>query len=221
MSSHAPRKQPKQARSAVTQDIILQAAAHILETDGMADFNTNRIAEIAGVSIGSLYQYFPSKQAILAELIRRNKAQFLAELAQSTTNAGTKKFDDTLETLIDAVVRFQFDRPKLARHLKYLEATLPLDEEARQKDQRISQLVGNVLRTTQNAKLSAQQIAILTQDIIAIVRGIVDAAAITKEGDKAALKARVMNAVIGYLDRSEELPRHNGHQKLSQGLGKY
>lgn len=68
----SPVREPKQARARATCDAILEAAAHIVEANGEADaaFNTNRISEVAGVSIGTLYQYFPDKQAILIALAR-------------------------------------------------------------------------------------------------------------------------------------------------------
>jgi AcrR family transcriptional regulator len=62
------RKQPQQARSAGLVAAILEAAAHILAREGAARFTTARVAEKAGVSIGSLYQYFPNKAAILFRL---------------------------------------------------------------------------------------------------------------------------------------------------------
>lgn len=69
-TSKNPRKSPSQPRSRATYLAILEATAHILEAEGLDAANTNRIADRAGVSIGSLYQYFPGKTAIFAELIR-------------------------------------------------------------------------------------------------------------------------------------------------------
>ena len=65
------RKAPGQARSKETVDVILEASARILESEGLRGFNTNSIAAKAGVSVGSLYQYFPNKDAILLALIER------------------------------------------------------------------------------------------------------------------------------------------------------
>jgi AcrR family transcriptional regulator len=58
------RKQLKQARSQTTNDAVLQAAAHILEQRGWRGLTTNAVAQAAGVSLGSLYQYFPNKLAL-------------------------------------------------------------------------------------------------------------------------------------------------------------
>lgn len=81
------RKTPRQARASTTVEVVLQAAAHILERQGLAGFTTNAIAAKAGVSIGSLYQYFPSKEAILArltsDLLARDRALFAERLAQT------------------------------------------------------------------------------------------------------------------------------------------
>jgi AcrR family transcriptional regulator len=68
-----PRKRPRQRRSEATVDAILEAAARILESDGLDALTTNAVADRAGVSVGSLYQYFPGKTALLAELIRRER----------------------------------------------------------------------------------------------------------------------------------------------------
>ena len=64
----APRREPKQARSRVLVGAIVEAGRRILESDGPDALTTNRIAERAGISIGSLYRYFPNKQAIVAAI---------------------------------------------------------------------------------------------------------------------------------------------------------
>ena len=77
MTSERPgnqRRSPRQARSRATWEAIVEAAAQILECDGAAAFNTAAVAERAGVSIGTLYQYFPDKKAILAAAAKRELA---------------------------------------------------------------------------------------------------------------------------------------------------
>jgi AcrR family transcriptional regulator len=65
------RRTPKQARAQDTVEIIFEATAQILRREGRAALNTNHIAECAGISVGTLYQYFPDKEAILVEIARR------------------------------------------------------------------------------------------------------------------------------------------------------
>jgi AcrR family transcriptional regulator len=77
-----PRKLPQQSRSRFTVDAILEATAHILVEEGYDKASTNRIAERAGVSIGSLYQYFPNKEALMAALMQQHSSE-IAELVES------------------------------------------------------------------------------------------------------------------------------------------
>tara|TARA_B100001173_G_scaffold80637_1_gene68926 strand:+ start:119 stop:703 length:585 start_codon:yes stop_codon:yes gene_type:complete len=70
MNTEYLRKKPKQMRSKLMFDSILEASTRVLEEVSFEKFTTNRVAEAAGISIGSLYQYFPNKQSILIELER-------------------------------------------------------------------------------------------------------------------------------------------------------
>jgi AcrR family transcriptional regulator len=81
-----PRKVASQERSRSTVDALLEATARILIKEGYDRTSTNRIAEVAGVSIGSLYQYFPSKEALVAAVIDRHTQ----EISEVTRNALVK-----------------------------------------------------------------------------------------------------------------------------------
>src|SRR5437773_55844 len=71
----APRREPRQKRARQTVEIVLDAVVEVLKRDGVSAVTTNRIAEVAGVSIGSVYQYFPDKQAIFMALHARHVDQ--------------------------------------------------------------------------------------------------------------------------------------------------
>ena len=78
-SRHTPRKLPRQARSQHLVDALIEAAARVLGERGLEATTTNEIARVAGVSVGSLYQYFPSKEAMLAAALDR---KFVGGLAR-------------------------------------------------------------------------------------------------------------------------------------------
>lgn len=80
-SSTRPRKSARQTRAQVTVDAILEAAARLFADGGLERVTTTRIADLAGVSVGSLYQYFPTKQAILGELIDRHAERTIVRLS--------------------------------------------------------------------------------------------------------------------------------------------
>jgi len=72
-----PRKSPRQTRSQATVEALLEAGARVLREDGYEKASVNRMAEVAGVSIGSLYQYFPSKEALVASIVKRHSERML------------------------------------------------------------------------------------------------------------------------------------------------
>lgn len=78
-----PTKLPRQRRAWVTFDSILDATARLLQTSGYDGLTTNHIADRAGVAIGSLYEYFPDKETIIAELTRRTLREMMSEVESS------------------------------------------------------------------------------------------------------------------------------------------
>jgi AcrR family transcriptional regulator len=83
--STSPRRRPRQARAQATVEAIVKATAHVLVAEGYDRASTNRIAHAAGVSIGSLYQYFPSKEALVAALVESHVERMCAALTQTLT----------------------------------------------------------------------------------------------------------------------------------------
>jgi AcrR family transcriptional regulator len=98
------RKQPQQARSAELVAAILQAAVQVLAKHGAARFTTARVAEKAGVSIGSLYQYFPNKAAILFRL-QSDEWHQTHELLRAILEDARKAPPQRLRELVHAFVR--------------------------------------------------------------------------------------------------------------------
>ena len=107
------RKSPRQARSRATVDAILSAAARVLTREGYAAFTTNRVAEVAGVSVGSLYQYFPSKEALIAALSQRHLDAIAATLRDVPAAMAGRPLPDVIHALIAANVAAHMIDPKL------------------------------------------------------------------------------------------------------------
>jgi AcrR family transcriptional regulator len=112
--SKSQRRRPRQARARASFDAIVEAAAQILERDGVEALNTNDIAERAGVSIGTLYQYFPDKQAILSAVARRELAEAPALAARQ--RALVQALIDMIERLGGLAVRPS--RPAAPRRIR-------------------------------------------------------------------------------------------------------
>jgi AcrR family transcriptional regulator len=116
-----PRKMPTQARAQETVDAILAATKKVLVRDGYEAASTNRVAEVAGVSIGSLYQYFPSKASLVSALIERHLARMFEVLKDTAQGGGTSSVEEATRTVIRAV--FAAHRVNPALHRVLLEQT--------------------------------------------------------------------------------------------------
>lgn len=99
-----PRRAARQERSHATVDAILEAATRLFAEGGLDQVNTNHIAELAGVSIGSLYQYFPSKEAILGELIDRHSEQTIATLAAKLGEFDARPIPAVLREIVEILL---------------------------------------------------------------------------------------------------------------------
>lgn len=109
------RKEPRQARSRATVEAIVQAGARILSDEGWAGFTTNRIAELAGVSVGSLYQYFPDKLSLVDAIRHRHLDDSMAVMRRVRADGLAPA--EFAARLVDAVVAAHSVYPGLHRVL--------------------------------------------------------------------------------------------------------
>lgn len=109
----APRKQAVQPRAKATVDVILEATARLLVREGYDRTSTNKVAVAAGVSIGSLYQYFPSKEALVAALMDRHTDEMMALVRGKTAEVWASPVPVVVETLVRAMIEAHAVDPKL------------------------------------------------------------------------------------------------------------
>jgi AcrR family transcriptional regulator len=173
-----PRKTPLDPRKAPSQ-------SRARERDGTVGYNTNAVAERAGVSIGSLYQYFPNKDALTAALVDRETQLLIDDIGMAASHTDPSV---RVRAMVRAAIAHQTRRPALARALDIEERRLPLHE----RDQRVIDAVRQALPDDGTA-------GVTVDDLLAIVRAVVDAASQRGDTDAQALETRVMKAVSGYL----------------------
>jgi AcrR family transcriptional regulator len=193
MTDLSPRKTPRQQRSAATVAAILEAAAHILETHGFDRYTTNAVAARAGVSIGSVYQYFPNRDSVTRALIERRSEALLTAILQIDPAA---KARDGLRHIVRIAVAQQLRQPVLARILDMEEARMPPSDVMRRQGQRAAQVIRTYL---EQAGIADLHMATVVGDVMAITLGMVDAAGRRGETDEEALITRILRAVNGYL----------------------
>ena len=193
-----PRKTPLQSRSRATVDAVLSAAAHILESQGVGAMNTNAVAERAGVSIGSLYQYFASKDAILVALIEREQRIFADELARAADSARSGDLGEDLTALLTFGLSHHLQRHNLAHRLEVeFQRLHPFIDMAGIRDPSRAAMVR--LLDRHKSVLDADDLEKAAQDVGVIAKSLMESAARRGEADWAVAIERTVRAMLGYL----------------------
>jgi AcrR family transcriptional regulator len=117
VSRKPPRRRAKQERARQTIAVVLEAAARVLQREGYAGATTNRIAEVAGVSVGTIYQYFADKDQLFDALIQR-EIEGMLEVFRGITFAPREPIADALHRLLQLLVRARPEAPSLYRSLE-------------------------------------------------------------------------------------------------------
>ena len=112
-----PRKHASQDRSRATVDALVEATARILVKEGFEKASTNRIAEAAGVSVGSLYQYFPSKEALVVAVIDRHTDGLMQIVRGVLTAVASLPVEKAVRKLVTVAIEAHRLDPKLHRVL--------------------------------------------------------------------------------------------------------
>ena len=222
----APRKGAKQARSAQTVRVILEAAARVLENHGLAGFKTHAVAAKAGVSVGSLYQYFPRKDALMAALIRDDVTRFQIEIESVVTRCADTDLASGLNALADAALDHQLARWRLALILDLEESRLPMDDEAQAANRNIRTSLQRFLGRSLTG-WPGDLVAATAADMLTLAKALIDTASQTGSVDRDDLKQRVLAAVGGYLAHTAatkgypcpdvSTPRPGHHAKAPRG----
>ncbi|WP_323765012.1 TetR/AcrR family transcriptional regulator [Marinovum sp.] len=190
----APRKAPRQDRSRKTRDAILQAAGGLLAREGLRGLTTNHVARAAGISIGSLYQYYPNKQAIIGALLSQSRAGVLAAMEAAAEDSDGAALDAVVCAMVRARLQEQLRQPALAEALARAEAELPDDPGlSRQRTQVQAQVVGVL------AEYYVDDPETAARDVLALAEGMTSAAVRAGETEAAPLADRMERAVRGYL----------------------
>ncbi len=112
-----PRKTPAQSRSRVTVDAIFEATIQVLLSGGLAGLTTTRVAERAGVSVGTMYQYFPNKQALVFALNERYLNSLAERVEATCARVAGRSASEMVAALIDTYWTAKTERAELTRAL--------------------------------------------------------------------------------------------------------
>jgi AcrR family transcriptional regulator len=200
-----PRKMPRQRRAKTTHDAIVEAAAQVIAKGGLAAFNTNAVAARAGVSIGSLYQYFPNKDAVMVALIHRGQKRQLATVAAAVQSLGFADLPTTIRTLVRAAMQHHHDDDLLASAIDHEEARLPIQAALDDYLHSAGQMI-RVLLTAHAEAIAPIDPGQAARTLPALVRAVTDCWANLSPPQLDVAEHEAVRAVLGYLQQATMYP---------------
>lgn len=123
----SPRKSPRQARSAATVEVIHDATLQVLVSQGLQALTTARVADRAGVSVGSIYQYYPNKQALLIAVLERHLETVIRAVEQACAARRGQPLAAMAEAVVRAYVDAKLHRPDVSRALYAMPSSAATD----------------------------------------------------------------------------------------------
>jgi len=204
-----PRKSASQKRSKATVETLLDATARVLTRHGYDRASTNRIAETAGVSVGSLYQYFPNKEALVAALVARHNRELLELVREAVKKVASLDLATAMRELVRAAVDAHLVDPAL--HRIFAEQVPRMGQLA--KIESLQQEAFLVMRSYLNERrdeISVSDLDVATKICVTTVEALTHEFVINKPGAPAAARDRFIDEVtrllMGYLTPRREAP---------------
>jgi AcrR family transcriptional regulator len=200
-SENVARKQPHQARARMTVVAILDAAVQILDREGLDAATTTRIAQVAGVSIGSLYQYFPHRDAILNALQDREFERALSMLAGILAEGNLDRTPrETVTAVVDGLAGLYRTCPGLHRVLAIEGLRVAEAERVHAFDRRVVAMVQSFLSSTR-ARIRRQDLNAAAFVAFQAVRAVMLASLLERPAGltEGAVTSEVVDLLMGYL----------------------
>ncbi|HLH10453.1 MAG TPA: TetR/AcrR family transcriptional regulator [Methylovirgula sp.] len=164
-----PRKSPRQDRAVATLDAIFEATIQVLLSDGLIRLTTTRVARRAGVSVGTLYQYFPNKQALLFAVMERYLAMLSGAIEEACAQNLGAKVEGIAETVVKAYLEAKMDQAEVSPSLYRIALELDARELIEAASRRSAKAIGAVLSTAVDGRFANP--ALLAQTLTAALYG--------------------------------------------------
>jgi AcrR family transcriptional regulator len=155
-----PRKTPIQARSTVTIEAISEATIQVLLSHGAERLTTTRVAERAGVSVGTLYQHYPNKQSLLFAVLEHHMNNVAARVEPARESACHKPLAEMVKKMVEAFVDAKMERAAISVALYRVSAEVGGPALIKRISQRSRKAVEAMLKTAPDTKSPSDKFAI-------------------------------------------------------------
>src|SRR6516165_9635344 len=179
LSAFEPRKTPVQARSAVTVEAISEATIQVLLSQGGDRLTTTLVAERAGVSVGTLYQYYPNKEALLFAVLEAAMNRMTVSVETACEQACHKPLAEMVKDVVEAFVDAKMARPDISAALYQISANVGGPALVKKALQRQRKAVDAMLQTAPDTDATPDQftIDIMFAAIAGAMRSVLEAGA--------------------------------------------
>ena len=165
-----PRKTPRQARSEATVDAIFEATIQVLLAEGASRLTTTRVSERAGVSVGTMYQYFPNKQALLFAVLKRHMEAVLEKVEGACRAGAGMDAADMVRNLLATYIEAKTSDPETSVALYGVITEIDVPELSRKFANRLVKAIESMLSSA--ADLEFEDVPLVTNMVHTAMTGV-------------------------------------------------
>ncbi|WP_347016267.1 TetR family transcriptional regulator [Acinetobacter seifertii] len=196
-----PRKSPVQARSTATIEVLHEATIQVLLKEGIVKCNTTRIAERAGVSVGSIYQYYPNRDSLLAAVLQRHLDSVAEKIEELCLKYEKTSIKTLISALVDEIILAKLSNPEESKALYAISGERGGVDLSKRMNDRMLAAVSNLLESASDIEFDDSQI--VAEFVLGAIMGLIRRVLENQVTDKVeqVLESHLKLMVVAYLQQ--------------------
>ncbi|MDE3322319.1 TetR/AcrR family transcriptional regulator [Acinetobacter nosocomialis] len=196
-----PRKSPVQARSTATIEVLHEATIQVLLKEGIVKCNTTRIAERAGVSVGSIYQYYPNRDSLLAAVLQRHLDSVAEKIEELCLKYEKTSIRTLISALVDEIILAKLSNPEESKALYAISGERGGLDLSKRMNDRMLAAVSNLLESASDIEFDDSQI--IAEFVLGAIMGLIRRVLENQVTDKVeqVLESHLKLMVVAYLQK--------------------
>ncbi|WP_151741857.1 TetR/AcrR family transcriptional regulator [Acinetobacter seifertii] len=194
-----PRKSPVQARSTATIEVLHEATIQVLLKEGIVKCNTTRIAERAGVSVGSIYQYYPNRDSLLAAVLQRHLDSVAEKIEELCLKYEKTSIKTLISALVDEIILAKLSNPEESKALYAISGERGGLDLSKRMNDRMLAAISNLLESAWDIEFDDSQI--VAEFVLGAIMGLIRRVLENQVTDKVeqVLESHLKLMVVAYL----------------------
>ena len=194
-----PRKSPVQARSTATIEVLHEATIQVLLKEGIVKCNTTRIAERAGVSVGSIYQYYPNRDSLLAAVLQRHLDSVAEKIEEFCLKYEKTSIKTLISALVDEIILAKLSNPEESKALYAISGERGGLDLSKRMNDRMLAAISNLLESASDIEFDDSQI--VAEFVLGAIMGLIRRVLENQVTDKVeqVLESHLKLMVVAYL----------------------